>query len=133
MYQPNNKFNDLWKRLDVLKKNRFTIVAPKTDLDFLNGIQSNYTIEISNQPENYQAELNRNYTPFLVQDINFESFPPLLSNYGSTKFSVPIEKILNKSLNGVSVQEPLLATFELNNTRHAILFGEGIWQWRRLP
>ncbi|UKM63985.2 VWA domain-containing protein [Flavobacteriaceae bacterium GSB9] len=130
LYQPNNKFNDLWKRLDVLKKNRFTIVAPKTDLDFLNRIQSNYTIEISNQPENYQAELNRNYTPFLVQDINFESFPPLLSNYGSTKFSVPIETILNKSLNGVSVQEPLLATFELNNTRHAVLFGEGIWQWR---
>ena len=30
----------------------------------------------------------------------------------------------------LSTKEPLLATFETNNRREAVLFGENIWQWR---
>ncbi|CAH8286011.1 hypothetical protein EV196_106172 [Mariniflexile fucanivorans] len=130
LYQPNNKFNILIERLDSENKNRFTIIGTKTDLNFLNKINNTYSSEITNQTENYQAELNKSYAPFLIEDINFESFPPLNSPYGSTKFSVPFETILNKTINGILKKDPLLATFETSGRREAVMFGENIWQWR---
>ena len=130
LYQPNNTFNKLFEALNAENKNRFVVVGTKTDLNFLNKINKNYTYEITNQTENYQAELNTNYAPFLVDAINFESFPPLNSPYGSSKFSVSYETILNKTVNGISKKDPLLATFEANGRREAVLFGEDIWQWR---
>lgn len=130
LYQPNNKFKSLLEQLNAENKNQFTVIGPKTDLSFVSGANENFTIQITNQTEDYQAEWNRNYTPFMVQDIGFEDFPPLLSNYGQVNFSAPFEAILNKSINGISTGSPLLATFEKDNRRQAVLFGENIWQWR---
>lgn len=130
IYQPNNKFKELFTLMDSQNKNSFVIIGTKTDLEFLNSIPTEYDFEITHQTENYQAILNKNYAPFLIDDINFESFPPLSSNYGSVHFSVPFETILYKTLNGISTNESLLATFEKNSRREAILFGEHIWQWR---
>lgn len=96
----------------------------------MNRVSGNYTFDITNQSENYQAELNTSYSPFIVDDIDIESFPPLLSNYGEINFKIPVESILNKTINGVSTNEPLLATFESKGHREAILLGENIWQWR---
>ena len=130
LYQPNNKFKLLIEELNKQNKNQFVIVGPKTDLDFLNLTNQFFNHQITNQTEDYQAELNRNYAPFLIQDLDFESFPPLLSNYGTVQFSIPFETILSKTFKGVSVEEPLLATFEIGRWRQAVLFGENIWQWR---
>lgn len=130
LYQPNNKFKELFELIESQSKNSFTIIGTKTNLDFLNSINNDYGFEITNQTEDYQAELNRNYSPFLIDDINFESFPPLESNYGSVTFSVPLEPILNKTLNGATTNQPLLATFEKKGSRKAVLFGENIWKWR---
>lgn len=130
LYQPNSKFKSLFSILNEENKNVFIIEGSKTDLNFLNSINKNYQHEITQQTEDYQAELNSNYTPFIIDDINFESFPPLRSNYGYVNFSIPFESILNKSIRGVSTNEPLLVTFEINGRREVLLFGENIWQWR---
>lgn len=130
LYQPNNKFKLLIEELNAQNKNQFIVIGPKTDLNFINAVSKNYQVEVTQQLENYQAELNGSYAPFMVNDIDFESFPPLLSNYGEVSFSVPIETILNKTVNGISTGQPLLATFEINNSRKAILLGENLWQWR---
>jgi hypothetical protein len=61
-------------------------------------------------------------------DVN--DFPPLTSEFGEVNFSIPIETLLYKTINGTEINEPLLATFEVNNRRGAILLGEGIWRWR---
>ncbi len=128
--QPNSKFNNLFDTLNKENKNRFIIIGTKTDLSFINRINQNFTHEITNQTEAYQAELNLNYSPFIIDDLDFESFPPLKSNFGAVNFSVPFEAILNKKLGNVSTSQLLLATNEANNRREAILFGENIWQWR---
>ncbi|MEL0650378.1 VWA domain-containing protein [Algibacter sp. TI.3.09] len=130
LYQPNNKFKELIAKLNTENKNRFIIEGSNTDLDFLNKNNTTYDHEITDQTENYQAQLNLNYTPFLVDDINFEAFPPLKSNYGSVVFSVPFETVLYKNVNGISTQEPLFVTLEAGGRREAILFGENIWKWR---
>jgi hypothetical protein len=130
LYQPTNKFKQVFEVLNKENKNRMLFVGTKTDLGFLNSINSNYKQQITKQTEDYQSELNQNYSPFIIDDIDFESFPPLKSNYGDVNFSIPFETILYKKISNISTKEPLLATFETNGKREAVLFGENIWQWR---
>ena len=130
VYQPNYKFKDLFEVLEKENKNHFTIIGTKTDLNFLNRNKVVFSNEITDQTESYQAELNSNYTPFIIDNIDFESFPPLNSNYGLVSFTIPFESILNKSINGISTNEPLFVTYETNGRREGVLFGENIWQWR---
>lgn len=130
LYQPNNKFNKVFNALNTQNSNIFTIIGTKTDLSFLNKVSNNYNLDITNQSESYQAELNSNYAPFRIEDINFETFPPLLSNYGDIQFSKPYDPILNKTLNGISTNQPLLVSTETEGKREVILFGEHIWKWR---
>ncbi|KJD32893.1 hypothetical protein PK35_07905 [Tamlana nanhaiensis] len=130
LFNPNDKFKGVLDKINQTKTNKLVVVGTKSDLVFLNNIQNNYEFEITNQTENYQAELNRGFSPFIVDDINFESFPPLHSNYSSIIFNTPYQVILNKTLNGVSVNEPLLVTLENDKQREVLLLGENIWQWR---
>ncbi|GAA4232275.1 hypothetical protein GCM10022291_06710 [Postechiella marina] len=130
IYQPNNKFKDLYNYINKENKNNFVVIGPKTDLKFLNSVSENYQYEITKQEENYQGSLSLNYAPFIVDDIDFESFPPLLSNYGNIKFAIPYQILLKKKIGNVSVNNPLLATTEHNGRREAFLLGENIWQWR---
>ncbi|MGB5419780.1 VWA domain-containing protein, partial [Algibacter sp.] len=130
IYQPDNKFKGLFDKIELLNSNKFVIIGAKTSLSFLNNASENYTQSITGQIENYQADLNLNYAPFIIDDIDFESFPPLLSNYGDVKFNIPFQTVLNKRISGHTIDEPLLATFETNGRREAVLFGANIWQWR---
>ena len=130
MYNPNNTFNSLFKAVKLQNKNKFVIAGPKTDFKFLNANSENYQHDITSQTEDYQPTLNINYSSFIVDDLDFESFPPLLSNFGEPTFSVPFESILYKKIGSIDTEEPLLATFEVNGRREAVLFGENIWKWR---
>jgi len=67
---------------------------------------------------------------FIVDDIDFESFPPLFSNFGEPSFKTPYKTILYKTVSNIKTEEPLLATFETNGRREAVLFGENLWKWR---
>src|SRR5690606_29548000 len=126
----NNTFKQVFEVLDRDNKNRLLIIGTKTDIGFLNTINENFKQQITNQTEDYQSELNLNFAPFIIDDMDFESFPPLKSNYGDVTFSIPFETMLFKKINTISTKEPLLATFETNGKREAVLFGENIWQWR---
>lgn len=130
LYQPNSKFKSLFDVLQEGNRNKLIVVGPKTDLSFLNATVNEYTHDITNQEEVYQPVLNPNYSAFVLEDIDFESFPPLSSNYDPVTFSVPYESILTKRVNSVAIDEPLLASFETQGRREAVLFGENIWQWR---
>ena len=130
IYQPNNSFKSLYQALITQNKNKFVITGPKTDWRFLNATSKTYASDLTSQTEDYQATLNTNYNAFIIDDLEFNSFPPLHSSFGTPQFEMPIQTILYKSVNGIDTQEPLLATFETNGRREAILFGENLWKWR---
>lgn len=130
LYQPNNNFKLVYDEIAKLNLNKFTILGTNTTWSALNNFQSNYKQEITNQTENFQPTLNPNYATFIIDDLNFSDFPPLETEFGETQFSVPFETILYKTINGRQISEPLLATFEINDRREAVLNGEGIWRWR---
>ena len=130
LYQPNNSFKEIYKELKEQNKNIFTITGSQTDWTFLNSIQNNYTKKVNGLTEDFQAVLNENYNTFIVNDLNFQSFPPLSSFFEPVEFSSRSEILLFKSVNGIKTEQPLLSILENDNKREAILFGEGIWKWR---
>jgi hypothetical protein len=130
VYQPTNNFKALYNEIDKLKLNKIVITGMKTNWSLLNKLQNNYKQELTNQFEDYQASLNQNYGTFIVDNLNFGEFPPLKGTFGETLFTVPFQTILFKTINGNEIDEPLLATFEINDKREALILGEGLWRWR---
>ena len=129
-YQPTNNFRSIFEEIDRLKLNKIVIAGNSTNWSVLNTIQSNYKQQVTNQTEEFQPALNKNYGTFIVDNLNFSDFPPLNSEFGELKFSVPFETILYKTINGTQLNEPLLATFEFDERREALLLGDGLWRWR---
>ena len=76
------------------------IIGAKTNLNLLNKYQSNYTHDITSQTEEYQPSLNPNYATFIVDNLNFNDFPPLKGAFGKLTFKIPYETILYKTING---------------------------------
>ncbi len=130
LYQPNAKFKSVIESLNSNNKSRFIIIGTDTDLNFLNSINPFFTQEVTNQREDSQAFFNASYSPFIFDDINFESFPPLKANFGKISFLVPYKTLLFKEVRSITTTIPLLATYESNGRREAVLFGEDIWKWR---
>lgn len=130
LYQPNSKFRTVFDALEKSGGNKFIITGTQTQWTYLNTVQSDYSLEITSQTESYQADINPNYSTFIVDDLDFNSFPPLESEFGTVSFKTPIETILFKTANNIILDDPLLVTFEDSGRREAVLFGENIWKWR---
>lgn len=130
LYQPNNNFKPLFEILNRLEQNIFMVGGKQTDWRALNTFQDYFTQTITNQYENYQTTLNAGYSNFIIDELDFNGFPPLQSEFGESVFKVPHEVLLYKVINNFETEEALLATLEINNKRAAVLLGEDIWRWR---
>ncbi len=130
LYQPTTRFKGIFEKIVSTKKNYFTITGSKTDWVFLNKVQNKYKQEITRQTEYYLPEFNNNYGTFLVDDIGFNDYPPLLGTFGEVSVNAAHDVLLSRKIGTISTNEPLLITIEENSIREAVLFGDGIWRWR---
>lgn len=130
IYQPTPRFSQHIEALKKLKINTLTITGMQTDWDYLNRIQKYYNKQRSNQKEEYQARFNTNYGVYLTKDIGFDSYPPLQDYFGEITFLNAHEPLLFQKVNGIELETPLMTTYEVNEEKHAVLFGEGLWKWR---
>ncbi|MGB0880524.1 MAG: VWA domain-containing protein, partial [Polaribacter sp.] len=130
LYQPTNKFDTIITELQKQNSNFLLISGANTDWSFINTKQLGFTKKAINQTENYGADFNDRFLTFLQKDIGFNQFPPLKDKFGEVIITKSYQAILNQNINGIASKQPLLATFEENNQKSAVLFGEGIWKWR---
>jgi len=130
LYQPTRAFKEVFSEIEKWKKNTWIITGVQTDWNFLNTVQSNFQKETTNQVENVSGILNINYGVYAVNDIGFDTYPPLKTSFGELYVNVPHESLLKQSIDGFITETPLFASSELNGKRNAILDGEGFWQWR---
>ncbi|WP_197505860.1 VWA domain-containing protein [Urechidicola croceus] len=130
LYQPTKAFNAIFKELEIQKLNSFIITGSKTDWNFLNLVQSNFSRNVINQKENYNPVFNNAFSTFVTEDIGFNEFSPVLDAFGEVNFKIPYESLLFQKIGNYSTEKPLLATYENNDRRGAVLFGENSWRWR---
>ncbi|WP_299527142.1 VWA domain-containing protein [uncultured Lutibacter sp.] len=128
--QPSNKFKAAFETINDKKQNYLIISGLSTDWNFLNKIQNNFSKNVIRQTENYLPVFNSNYASFLSDAIEFSNFAPLEDQFGDVSFSIPYQALLFQQIGTIKTEKPLLATFENNNQRGAILLGENTWRWR---
>jgi hypothetical protein len=129
LYQPTNRFNKLFDRLESTNQNTLLITGKNTNWAFLNNKQKRYS-KAAYSNEQVQGRLNTAYALFSIEDIGFNSLPPLETSLGDLKVNVPHQVLLSQRILGIDTENPLLVTFEENNRREAILDGENLWKWR---
>ncbi|WP_372767312.1 VWA domain-containing protein [Lutibacter sp.] len=130
LYQPTVIFKNIFLEISQNNLNYFVITGRSTDWNFLNTAQSNFSKKVSTEKENYSPIFNSNYATFLSTDIGFSNFAPIEDYFGDIAFSVPYQILLFQKIGNIETEKPLLATFENNNQKSAILFGENSWRWR---
>jgi hypothetical protein len=129
-YQPNSGFKSLMENAKKAQKNSFVITGLATDFNALNQLQNDFSFKMSAQKEDYLADYNSNFTTFSIQNIGFESFPPLENKFGTTTALKNNTPLLNARIRNVALEIPLLSFLEEGKSRTAYLFGENIWKWR---
>jgi len=130
LYQPDFTFKSLLNSVFKDTKNTFIITGPTTDWQLLNSVQNYYQQEVTYEQEFYQPFLNPAYSPFIINTLNFENYPPLESEFGNITFNTAVNTAIFKTLNGNTTGFPQLITLENAEEKHGLLLGEGLWRWR---
>ena len=130
LYQPNKKFKKIIEEILTKKSHYFIISGSNTDWNFLNSTQNIFKKKALSVTENYNPVFNFDYGSFMSYDIGFSNFAPLEDAFGAVKFSIPFKTLLYQKIGNIATEEPLLATFDNNNQKGGVLFGENIWRWR---
>lgn len=130
LYQVNNRFNKFVSQLNETDSNYLLISGANTDWNFINKQQLGFSKNAITQTENYGAIFNNSFLTFLQEDIAFNNFPLLKDKFGEVLISKEHQTLLYQKVNGIETNQPLLTTFDENNQKSAVLFGEGIWKWR---
>ena len=129
-YQPTQEFKQVFDNNKSAGINSFIITGTNTDFNFLNQQQSNLVFKMSNQREDYIASFNSQFNLFALDNIGFETFPPLQNAFGSVATSGNVTVLLNSKIRNIATNIPLLAFAENQGKRSAYLLGENIWKWR---
>jgi hypothetical protein len=130
LYQPNAKFKTVYDYLAKNKINALTIAGTQSDWRFLNNAQARYQVESNYPVQEVSPLLNSAFSKFDVSGFSFEGYPPLESDAGGIQIKGSYEALLNMQIKGVEVPDPLLVLITEENSREAVLFGEGVWKWR---
>lgn len=130
LYQPNEQFTQIYKELKSLNKNHIIVTGSQTNWNFVNQVQNNTRVEITDQTENVQGVLNTNFSSFTMPDIGFNDFPPLITAFGDVNFKAEVDIALFQKRGNITTDQPLIATSESNGQRTVYLLGEGMWKWR---
>ena len=129
-YQPTQEFKQVFDNNKVAGINSFIITGTNTDFNFLNQQQSNLVFKMSNQREDFIADFNTQFNLFALDNIGFETFPPLQNAFGTVTTSGNVSVLLNSKIRNIDTNSPLLAFAENQGKRSAFLLGENIWKWR---
>ena len=130
LYQPTVSFNSVFEKIKENNTNYLFVSGANTDWNFINQKLLGFRKNAINQTENYAAIYNDAFLTFLQEDIGFVNYPPLLDKFGEVTITKEHQVLFSQNINGVQTQQPLLATFDMNDQKSAILLGEGIWKWR---
>ena len=129
LYQPNATFKAVFDTNKNLQLPTWIITGTQTDYNFLNQQQKDLVFKMSNQSEEFTATFDINFNLFSIENIGFESFPPLNNLFGTVQINGATTTLLGSKIRAIEAGSPLLA-FNNQSPRTAYLMGENIWRWR---
>ena len=129
LYQPNATFKTVFDTNKNLQLPTWIVTGTQTDYNFLNQQQKDLVFKMSNQSEEFTATFDMNFNLFSIDNIGFESFPPLNNLFGTVQVNGATTTLLGSKIRAIDAGSPLLA-FNNQSPRTAYLMGENVWRWR---
>ena len=129
-YQPTASFQTVFEANLKANCNTWIITGTETDYEFLNQHQEDLSFKMSSQSEDYFADFKPDFNLFAIENIGFESFPPLKNSFGVITASKNTTVLLGSKIRNIATNAPLMAFAENQGKRMAFLLGENIWKWR---
>lgn len=130
LYQPNASFKSIFDTAKTAGINTLVVTGMATDFNFLNQQQSDLAFKVTNQKEDYLPSFNSKFNLFALENIGFESFPPLAHPFGTITAKENVTVLLSSKIRSIDTGLPLLAFTEVGGKRAAYLLGENSWKWR---
>ncbi len=130
LYQPNVSFSSIYNFIQKKQANTFTFTGTNTDWRFLNTIQKSIQIQTNYPVQEVIPKVNKTFSKFDVSEFNTLDYPPLETNAGPIRFTDSMEPLLNMTIKGVEVNNPMLFFIENNTSKNGYWFGQNIWKWR---
>jgi hypothetical protein len=110
------------------------IVGTQTNVKAFNSLSSPVSIGGDLNKTNYiQPALNKNFSLFTIGDnvlTALPNFPPLMAPFGDYKTSTAGASLLVQQIGNVTTNQPLLFLSSSNESKDAVLCGEGLWRWK---
>ena len=130
LYQPTADFKSVFENNKIAGVNTFIITGTNTDYGFLNQQQAQFVFKMSGQKEDYTADFNSQFNLFALDNLGFETLPPLQNAFGTITANANVSVLLSSKIRNIATDAPLLAFTENQGKRTAFLFGENSWKWR---
>lgn len=130
LYQPDRNFNELIEHINKLSASYLIISGTGTDWQFLNSKFNWINKSSSGVEESANPVFNQNFDPFFVDDLPFDTWPPLKNQLGRTVTDNDVKVLFNQRIQGIETDEPLFLFRQDLDQRIGVLLGEGLWKWR---
>ena len=126
--------NDVLQKILLQKTPVWYILGNQSDLQRFNAINTiSKIIARGRSIDKVMPSFNSGFDKFLLTDNiknQYLTFPPLSIPFGDILLSNGAASILNQKIGNVITNKPLLVYSLQSERKVAVLFGEGIWQWR---
>ena len=126
--------NDILQKILLKNTPLWFILGNQSDLNRFNAMNTiSKLIARGRNTDKVMPSFHVGFDKFLVEDNiknQYLKFPPLSIPFGDIHLSNSAETILNQKIGNVITNKPLLVYSIQSERKVAVLFGEGIWQWR---
>ncbi len=103
-------------------------------LDNINSLNEVMTLSTFGQTDLINPNANPNFELFELDESllsRMGNYPPILTPFGRrTTFKQPADVLLYQMVGTVTTDRPLLAIYNGDDKKSAVLAGSGIWKWR---
>ena len=127
-----NTLNADFRKL-IERKNCWYILGDQGNVNTFSSSQNLLEIATNGVNQESFASLNNEFYEFTISEVTKEklkTFPPLLTPFGNYTVKTDASILLQQQIGKISTDKPLLLFSKGNDTKTAVLCGEGIWRWR---
>lgn len=129
-YQPQAAANSLFKKVLQSETNFMLIMGTSTDYDLVNSLNLGFKKSSSGVDEDYFGKLNSDFSLYQFEDLNFDSYPPLKSDFSQLQVTDQSENILMTKIQNTETDSPLFFIIQKGEHKRSVFGAENIWKWK---
>lgn len=118
---------------NALSQTNSWFITGTGNLSSINDINEVLELSEIGQTDLVNANVNPNFELFEIDEsllARMSMYPPMIVPYGQTSFKQPSDVLLYQRVGTVTTNRPLLAIYNGDDKKSAVLAGAGIWKWK---